>query len=502
MTSGYMPSLRYNFAGFTLEHDSRRLFRRGEEVYLPPLSSKLLLALVARAPETLTYGAIGEEVWDGRHVSHSTITQRVKLLRGALGDDADEPVYVALVRGIGYRFIPSVERVAAAFPKATPANAFGVHRRAPGLVLLMIVALVPVLWAGMRMSGEGNATAVATSLGVPVQARKSYELGKVLYHRRGAGDVEQAREHFHKAIALAPQYPDPWVLLAGIYRIMAEEGQLTFEEARQREYEALTHALVLQPDLVEAQVRLAGLEWAITGSNEALQRRVDLALAEEPQNALALYKQSELLRLQGDWEQALVVRERAAAQHPTSLAYQGNLAIFYLLMARFNSAEETLNLMLDIHPNQAEHIAREFAQLRLLQSRPSAALKWATLTQDPRERLALQSMAYHLLDQPHRAHAAVKQLRADRSPISQVKALEIEFFIDHQRVSVDQTLTSIAEMTVGYPEHLPEARMAMDHLLHSPFLGWSQRREQWAQFSRQVRETGNLLVAADVSTGR
>ncbi len=45
-------------------------------------------------------------------VSPETISQRVKLLRDALGDDPHAPRYIAGLRGRGYRLIPEVRSIA------------------------------------------------------------------------------------------------------------------------------------------------------------------------------------------------------------------------------------------------------------------------------------------------------------------------------------------------------------------------------------------------------
>jgi TolB-like protein/DNA-binding winged helix-turn-helix (wHTH) protein/tetratricopeptide (TPR) repeat protein len=90
---------------------ARREVRRGPRVIrLPKLSYRMLLELAAAAPAVLTHDELIERVWDGRVVSPETVTQRVKLLRAALGDDANQPRYIALVRGEGYRLIPDVVR--------------------------------------------------------------------------------------------------------------------------------------------------------------------------------------------------------------------------------------------------------------------------------------------------------------------------------------------------------------------------------------------------------
>jgi hypothetical protein len=49
-----------------------------------------------------------ERVWPGLVVGLDTVSQRVKLVREALGDDAEQPRYIATVRGRGYRMVPKV----------------------------------------------------------------------------------------------------------------------------------------------------------------------------------------------------------------------------------------------------------------------------------------------------------------------------------------------------------------------------------------------------------
>ena len=92
-----------------LDVSTRTLSRSDETIQLPKLSYRLLLALVDAAPAVVTHDAIIERVWDGRVVSPETVTQRVKLLRKALGDDAVSPRYIGVVRGEGYRLLTTVE---------------------------------------------------------------------------------------------------------------------------------------------------------------------------------------------------------------------------------------------------------------------------------------------------------------------------------------------------------------------------------------------------------
>ena len=127
---GSKPSLsaRWAIDDLILDLGRRELTRNGEPVELGRLTWSLLVALVEAAPNVLGHDEIIDKVWNGRATSLETVTQRIKLLRDALGDNADHPRYVGLVRGQGYRLIPSC-RLA-----GTPATGGGVSSglRDPG----------------------------------------------------------------------------------------------------------------------------------------------------------------------------------------------------------------------------------------------------------------------------------------------------------------------------------------------------------------------------------
>ena len=90
----------------------KRQVRRGNEVLdLPKLSYQLVLALARAAPNLVTHDELVKLVWSGKFVSPETVTQRVKLVRQALGDNANSPRYIGLVRGEGYRMLAEVREL-------------------------------------------------------------------------------------------------------------------------------------------------------------------------------------------------------------------------------------------------------------------------------------------------------------------------------------------------------------------------------------------------------
>ena len=101
----------YRIGDISIDLARRRVSRRGEALSLGKLSYDLLIALAEAAPRVLTKEELVDAVWSGRFVSPATVKQRIVLLRQALGDDANDPRYIRVLRGHGYEIIPAVETV-------------------------------------------------------------------------------------------------------------------------------------------------------------------------------------------------------------------------------------------------------------------------------------------------------------------------------------------------------------------------------------------------------
>ena len=100
--------LIFEFADLTIDARERAVFRDLQRIALPKLTYELLFALVDAAPGLLTHDDLAQRVWRGRPVTPETLTQRVLLLRRALGDHAEDPRYLRVVRGQGYQLVPQV----------------------------------------------------------------------------------------------------------------------------------------------------------------------------------------------------------------------------------------------------------------------------------------------------------------------------------------------------------------------------------------------------------
>jgi TolB-like protein/DNA-binding winged helix-turn-helix (wHTH) protein/tetratricopeptide (TPR) repeat protein len=102
----------YRVGDLTLDVGARLLTRAGVVVPLPPKTFELFTELVRRAPGVVRRQELLDTVWAHELVNDEALTQRVMLLRRALGDDPKEPRFIASAPRWGYRLVAPVERVA------------------------------------------------------------------------------------------------------------------------------------------------------------------------------------------------------------------------------------------------------------------------------------------------------------------------------------------------------------------------------------------------------
>ena len=107
---------RFRLVDLTIDSATRQVWRDGVEILLPGLSFDLLVALARAGTRVVSTDELMEVVWPGRVVNAETVSKRVELVREALGDDSQEPRYLAGVRGHGYRLLHAPQ---AAVPDAT-----------------------------------------------------------------------------------------------------------------------------------------------------------------------------------------------------------------------------------------------------------------------------------------------------------------------------------------------------------------------------------------------
>jgi len=145
----------YRVGDLTLDVAARLLIRDSELVTLPPKTFELFVALVRQAPGVVSRRELMDSVWIDELVNDEALTQRVMLLRRALGDQSKKPRYIASVPRWGYRIVAPVEALARAGARlplrssrrpATIRRRFGAREAAVvAAAALAVVALVASL---------------------------------------------------------------------------------------------------------------------------------------------------------------------------------------------------------------------------------------------------------------------------------------------------------------------------------------------------------------------
>src|SRR3954466_13271454 len=100
----------YTFGPYSIDSDSRLLFRDAERVSLSPKAADVLLALVEREGQLLTKDELLKEVWRDTFVEEGNLARHIFLLRKTLGETSESVSYVETVPKRGYRFIGTVRR--------------------------------------------------------------------------------------------------------------------------------------------------------------------------------------------------------------------------------------------------------------------------------------------------------------------------------------------------------------------------------------------------------
>jgi DNA-binding winged helix-turn-helix (wHTH) protein len=113
----------YRFGQFELDPAAGELRRDGRRRRLQAQPFKLLVLLIRRAGAIVTYDEIRAELWgEGTFVEFDqAVHYAIRQIRDALGDSADQPLYVETVPRRGYRFIAPVDTFEGSFgPRMTP----------------------------------------------------------------------------------------------------------------------------------------------------------------------------------------------------------------------------------------------------------------------------------------------------------------------------------------------------------------------------------------------
>ena len=110
----------YLFGPFRVSVASLELFRDGQPLSLPPKTFDTLVLLLTHHQRVVTKEELLKSVWREAFVSDDSLSQCISGLRKALGDDPNQPQFIATIPRRGYRFIGPVRVEGAVAPAERP----------------------------------------------------------------------------------------------------------------------------------------------------------------------------------------------------------------------------------------------------------------------------------------------------------------------------------------------------------------------------------------------
>ncbi|WP_311266571.1 winged helix-turn-helix domain-containing protein, partial [Xanthomonas sp. WCS2018Cala2-21] len=136
-------STHYRLDDLRIDVARQRVERDGVALEVGGLSFRLLHYMLQQGQRVVDFDALIQNVWAPALVNEETVTQRVRLLRQALGDDSRQPRYLRSVRGQGYQLCVPVQQEQA--PPAPAPRRHGVWIAA-AVAMLVVVGGAAAWW--------------------------------------------------------------------------------------------------------------------------------------------------------------------------------------------------------------------------------------------------------------------------------------------------------------------------------------------------------------------
>jgi len=375
LPSDLEPVIRFGL--FEADLRAGELRKNGVRVKIQDLPFRALAVLLSRPGEVISRDEFRQALWppDVFVDFDRAVSSAIKRLRDALGDSADNPIFIETVDRRGYRWIAPISHASApsvpasAAPPAAsaivvsgellrqPASDSGAElRSAPSakgqpvlfsrllvsksVYLLPLLLLVFIVWSSR--SGFRPAKAGANSQHPPLvagttlhpaneEAKDLYLQGRFYWNKRTPESLNQAVDAFTQAIVHDPGYSDAYVGLADCYNLLREFSLMPASEAYPRALAAARTAVELDDRSSDAHASLAFVSFYGTWNRAAADKEFRRAIELDPRNAKAHHWYAGYLQNVLRFDESLAEINRAQALDPNSPAILADKGLFLWL---------------------------------------------------------------------------------------------------------------------------------------------------------------------------
>jgi DNA-binding winged helix-turn-helix (wHTH) protein/Tfp pilus assembly protein PilF len=394
MGSTQAPPLVIRFGVFEADVRAGELRRNGIKVRLQDLPFRALTLLLSNPGKVISREEFRQALWppDVFVDFEQGISSAMMRLRDALGDSAENPIFVETVERRGYRWIAPIhppepaisepqdidiskEEAAALLGKKLPQEdapqpgeivfeapvGKATWRWRAFILVIVFLAILGVAW--IFRSGFRAAKAVVRQGTIPAhgqhqpanrEAEDFYLKGRFYWNKRTPESLNQAVDSFTQAIVHDPNYADAYVGLADCYNLMREFAAMPANEAFSRAFAAAKKAVELDENSSEAHASLAFVTyWGMWDAQDA-EKHFRRAIELDPKNAKAHHWYATFLDGTGRANEAVSEIEIARALDPNSASI---LADKGALLFASGHHEEAMRLLLQLESAEPNFVS-------------------------------------------------------------------------------------------------------------------------------------------------
>jgi len=206
-----------------------------------------------------------------------------------------------------------------------------------------------------------------------LEAFNAFNRGRQLFYRNTFESLSGAKDEFHRAIEIDPDYVQARVSLAGTYIMMSNTGALTTEEGLATGRQHIDHAIKLDPENGFALAILGYYEWL---SGNPADDYFERALKNSPNSVEVLDVYASYLRDTKRAEKALPVIERALELDPLSTALFHDLGRALISLGRFEEATSAFDRIALLDPGNP-YAAHGSAVSTIMSGALAQAAQWS-----------------------------------------------------------------------------------------------------------------------------
>lgn len=374
------PRHFFEFHGFQVDVEERRLRRNGSTIGLTSRDFDILLALVENAGKTIGKSDLMETVWPDTFVEEGNLNRHVSTLRKILGDDPRQQRLIKTIPKRGYRFTADVREIVESDEtvkvETVSRSRLTVHEETtegfwttPRLMIAAgaMIAITGVGWLAFTGTSIRGSEGVASMRGAKsVEAFDRYTRGRSLWQTRDGHDLHNATLLLEQAVEIDTQFALAHAALADAY---------AFDYANWKKAEASAReAIRLDPTLGEPHAALGFVkmfwEWKLREAEDEFQRALTLS----PGYATGLQWNAINLSAQGRGHAAIVEIEKALALEPDSIPINTDYCQLLYFNDRAEAGEAQCSKVLAMKPD-SETARRLLYQIAMSGGRHEVAVE-------------------------------------------------------------------------------------------------------------------------------